>query len=333
MSHETPAPVSKSPRRKFLAQVCGGFGIAAAAGSAAAGRLDAAEGAAAPGEAAAGTREGAPPEPLPTIRLGNYTVTRLITGGNPIGGFSHAVPNLSRHMVEYFTPERTVEYLEKCVRAGINTWQFDYFPKCAEALRIVRERGSELQFVCLHCDSRGPLDVAIEKMRPIAVVHHGGVTDSLFRQGKAGQVRDFVKQVHDRGLLAGVSSHSPDNIRRIADEGWEVDLFMTCFYYVTRTREEQRSAFGDSIVDEPFLEDDPIRMTAVIRQVEKPCLAFKILAAGRRCNSQAEVERAFQFAFANIKPTDAVIVGMFPKYEDEISLNVAYTRKHGRVAS
>ncbi|MGQ9591315.1 MAG: hypothetical protein ACUVYA_13600, partial [Planctomycetota bacterium] len=265
--------------------------------------------------------------------LGRYTVTRLITGGNPIGGFSHAVPNLSRHMVEHFTLERTVEYLEKCVRAGINTWQFDYFPKCAEALRIVRERGSELQFICLHCDSRGPLEVAIEKMRPIAVVHHGGVTDSLFRQGKAGQVRDFVKQVHDLGLLAGVSSHNPDNIRKIADEGWEVDLFMTCFYYVTRTQEEQRRAFGDAIVDEPFLEDDPIRMTAVIRQVKTPCLAFKILAAGRRCNSQAQVERAFEFAFANIKPTDAVIVGMFPKYEDEISLNVAYARKHGRVAS
>ncbi len=168
-------------------------------------------------------------------------------------------------------------------------------------------------------------------MKPIAVVHHGGVTDSLFRQGKAQAVHDFVKQVHDLGLLAGVSSHCPNNIRRIADEGWEVDLFMTCFYYVTRSREEQRQAFGDSIVDEPFFEDDPIRMTAVIREVKKPCLAFKILAAGRLCNNQAQVERAFQFAFQNIKPTDAVIVGMFPVYEDEIALNAAYTRKHGRL--
>ena len=50
---------------------------------------------------------------------------------------------------------------------------------------------------------------------PIAVVHHGGVTDALFRAGQAQRVRDFVKRVKDHGLLAGVSSHCPDHVRRI----------------------------------------------------------------------------------------------------------------------
>ena len=83
---------------------------------------------------------------------------------------------------------------------------------------------------------------------------------------------------------------------------------MTCFYYVTRPREDQEKRLGKVTVGEPFFESDPVDMTAVVRQVEKPCLGFKILAAGRSCWSKYSVEKAFQFAFENIKPTDGVIV-------------------------
>ncbi len=68
-------------------------------------------------------------------------------------------------------------------------------------------------------------------------------------------------------------------------------------------------------------------MTKVIRQVREPCLAFKILGAGRKCASEQTVQAAFKFAFENIKPGDAVIVGMFPWYFDEIGANTKYTRE------
>ena len=50
----------------------------------------------------------------------------------------------------------------------------------------------------------------------------------------------------------------------------------------------------------------------------------RMRAASRRCGSQEEVREAFEFAFANIKEKDAVVVGMFPKYEDQITLNVGH---------
>jgi hypothetical protein len=276
-----------------------------------------------------------PDGPIPTIRLGTHTVTRLIAGGNPIGGWGHSVPNMSRHMLEYFTLERTVEFLGNCEREGINTWQFDHETKIIQALKIVRERGSKIQFICLHAEREkdAPLARVMADQNPIAIVHHGGVTDRLFREGKAGQVRDFVKKVRDLGVLAGVSSHNPGNIRRIADEGWENDLFMTCFYFVTRTAEEQRRLLGKVTVGEPFFEADPADMTEVIRQVNKPCLGFKILAAGRACDNQKSVAAAFQYAFQRIKPTDAVIVGMYPRFEDEVRLNAGYARTYGAVGT
>jgi hypothetical protein len=45
------------------------------------------------------------------------------------------------------------------------------------------------------------------------------------------------------------------------------------------------------------------------------------------CARQKKVETAFKFAFEHLKPTDGVIVGMYPRYQDQITLNAGYTRK------
>jgi len=44
------------------------------------------------------------------------------------------------------------------------------------------------------------------------------------------------------------------------------------------------------------------------------------------------VREAFKFAFTNIKPIDGVIVGMFPRYSDEVAFNVQATRDYGKIA-
>jgi hypothetical protein len=41
------------------------------------------------------------------------------------------------------------------------------------------------------------------------------------------------------------------------------------------------------------------------------------------------VREAFRFAFEHIKPTDGLIVGMYPRLFDEISANVRSTREFG----
>ena len=146
-------------------------------------------------------------------------------------------------------------------------------------------------------------------------------------------MHDFVKEVRDAGVLAGVSAHNPDVIKRVADEGWENDLFMTCFYYITKTPEEAEKLppVVTVQVGKPFYAADPLRMTKVVRQVKQPCLGFKILAAGRSCYSKQSVREAFKFAFEHIKPTDGVIVGMYPRFHDEIADNAAYTREFAAV--
>ena len=233
-------------------------------------------------------------------------------------------------MKEYFTVEQTVQFLLDCEKAGINTHQFSPIATTSEVLTNVREAGSSMQFYGLH-SGRDGIESLIRESDPFALAHHGGATDQLFRANKSQEVHDYVKAVHDHGLLAGVSAHNPACIRRIADEDWEVDFFMCCFYYLTRkfshTGDEGVLAPETLQIDYPFYRDDPTTMTSVIRQVRQPCLGFKILGAGRLCANQEMVRNAFRFAFENIKPSDGVIVGMYPRFFDEVNADAQYARE------
>ena len=85
------------------------------------------------------------------------------------------------------------------------------------------------------------------------------------------------------------------------------------------------------MLGEPFLEKDRDDMLEVIQQVSKPCIAFKILAAGRHCNSPMAVAEAFQYAFSKIKKSDVLIVGMWPRFKDEVAENVGLLQRYGTV--
>jgi hypothetical protein len=76
---------------------------------------------------------------------------------------------------------------------------------------------------------------------------------------------------------------------------------------------------------EIYLQSDPPRMYQVMRQIEKPCFAFKIMAAGRITGSGAD--QAFRTAFESIKPIDGVFIGMFPRMQDEVRENAERVHK------
>jgi hypothetical protein len=224
MTSQTHA-VDPADRRSFLKQCS-----AAAVAGMAAGQT----------HAAADEAPSAPPK-LPMISLGEHRISRLVVGSNTVLGYSYMGPHADRHMREYFTVEQTVQFLKQCEAAGINAFQFAARDDMLAALAESDRQGSKLNRICLHSDPKS-LAQMVEQTKPIAVVHHGGATDRLFAQGRAGEVHDFVKAAHDAGVLAGVSAHNPDCIKQVADEGWEVDLFMTCFYFLTRALVPERKA-------------------------------------------------------------------------------------------
>lgn len=264
------------------------------------------------------------PAAIPTVDFYGTRITRLLIGSNPLYGYSHFNAILDRTMKDWMTQENRVQTLHQAEAAGINTWQVHYNDPTIEDLKRYRDEGGKMNWLLLGdfaLMTDWKLIKEMAKLKPLGIAHHGNRTDNHFRDGKMQIVHDFVKAVQDAGLPGGVSMHNPKVMAYIEDKGWNVDYYMTCLYRVSRSREEARAEFGEAPLGETFMEGDPARMTAMVRKTSKPCFAFKLLAAGRSIGSSKSVDEAFQFAFTNIKPSDAVIVGMFPKYKNEMREN------------
>jgi hypothetical protein len=272
----------------------------------------------------------APAPLLPTIRLGKHQVTRLILGANPFYGFSHFNRLLDQHMLEWCTPENVWKTVRACEDNGINTWQLSDAKRGLEDIRGYREQGGKIQWILLS-SRRMEEDLSwipkIAQMGPIGIVHHGGTTDRRWRAGEQAKIKEFLKAVRDSGVLVGLSTHNPLVVEEVESQGWDVDFFMTCVYRITRTEEEIRNLLGQRPLGEVYLPQDPPRMYRAVRQTSKPCLAFKILGAGRLTDSPQTIDRAFQFAFDHIKPSDGVIVGMYPRYSDQVRENAERVRR------
>ena len=68
-------------------------------------------------------------------------------------------------------------------------------------------------------------------------------------------------------------------------------------------------------------------MYKAVRRTKRPCLAFKILAAGRLSDRREWVEHSFEEAFRSIKAEDGVIVGIYDRYSDQPGDDAALTRR------
>ena len=274
-------------------------------------------------------------ESMPTIKLGPHSVSRLIVGSNPIYGYSHFNYILDRVMREYFTDERIVKLMVDCEKHGINTWQASFHYDMKRQFPKIRKAGCNIQFICLaaswHYDQkmgRTPEEVldgtikcaqAAMEFKPIGIAFHGGATDILFRAGKIDLIKTYIDRVHDMGTLAGISTHNPKILETLHKKGFANDFYMAGLQYLTRRPEEWMKELGAHPLDEGWIDSDPPRMAAAVRKVDKPTLVYKVLAAGRKCRSETQKQKAIEWAYRNIKPIDATIIGLFPKFSDQVT--------------
>ena len=187
-----------------------------------------------------------------------------------------------------------------------------------------------MQFLAIETDQPGVVE-KLAKGGCIGIAHHGESTDGLFKGKQLDKVNELLKRVRDAGLLAGVSTHMPDVVDAIESKGWDLDYYMTCVYERHRSEDDLRKLLGHVPipVGEVYLKSDPPRVFKVMRQTKRPCLAFKILAAGRLSERREWVEQAFKDTFASIKANDGVIVGIYDRYGDQAAENAALARRFG----
>ena len=265
---------------------------------------------------------------LPAIKLGPNQITRLIVGGNPFSGNSHWSNERDWEMRDFFTHEQILQTLFHCEECGLNAMLLRGDMHIMRLVYEYRKRGGTMNWIAMTGSEFLSYDGHINQLMqygPCAIYHHGSVTDALFKQGQYDELRRRIDVIKSKGVPAGLGTHMPEVIEYAQEHQWGVDFYMACVYNISRTDRVSSSITGKANGEEIFDESDIPVMYRTIRQTPKPCLAFKILGASRRCADQDAVRHAFYEAFENIKPTDAVVVGVYPRREDHVALDAQYT--------
>jgi hypothetical protein len=266
---------------------------------------------------------------VPKIQFGGAQISRMILGANPLLGFSHNVGNLTEAMKTWYTQERVLDVFRRCERFGINAFNYVHMGRGQADWDRYRAEGGKMRLIA-QSTMEDPTVLA-KAVHPWAAWVQGEITDKAWRAGNLGPVRDYAKKLRDLGVsVVGVASHIPEVLATIEEQHWDIDFYAGSAYNIRRTPQELRKLLGGEIPEmerDVYLQDDPSRMYAFFRSTKKPCIAYKILAAGRVSSPQ----QAFQRAFENIKPIDLVCVGVFPQTKDEIKEDAMYVSRYGAI--
>jgi hypothetical protein len=263
---------------------------------------------------------------MPRARIGRHSLSRLIVGGNPVSGNSHVSGALSREMADYFTAANAKKLLRDCERAGIDTWQSRGDRHILRLLNEYRLEGGRIQWIGQTASELADIPRNIRDIAAagaIGIYHHGAMTDRLWAAGKIEEARERLKAMRDAGVLTGLGTHIPEVIDYAESKGWDLDFYMASVHNLSRTREEAARLAARTVDGELFWDPDRPEMLRRVRQTLKPCLVFKVYAASRKCASRPQMLGALRQVFQAAKPSDCVVIGMFPKYTEQVRENCA----------
>ena len=252
---------------------------------------------------------------LPTISIASHRVTRLIIGGNPYSGISHRSAAASKAMEDYYTAFQVMADLRQAEENGINTVLARADRHIMRTLNEYWNAGGTIQWIAQTPKDTEYADLSeylqiIARYKPIAIYHHGGTTDKLYTEGRLGSLHESLKHIRDLGCTVGLGTHDPQVLKYCYTEGYDVDFYVCALYNHTKHREL-------------YLPNDRDAAFAAIKAIPVPIIAIKVLAAGR-----SEPREAFQLALENIKPTDAMAVGMYTQFQsDQIYQNATTVAK------
>lgn len=249
---------------------------------------------------------------IPTGKIGKLTVSRLISGGNLISGWAHSrdlhyVPNLMR---AYNTEEKVLDTLQLLEEHGVNTIIADPVKKPKDILtRYWKERGGRMQWIAEGHPDMTDWKTNIEQSLDFgaaAVYVQGVKADQFYKAGRLELLAKCVDFIKSRGAPAGIGAHKLEVIIEAEKSRYGADFYVKTLHhsnYWSARKPEQKEDVVDCRTDN-YWDLDPARTVAFMQEVEKPWIAFKVLAAGA-----IRPESGFKYAFEN--GADFICVGMF----------------------
>ena len=252
---------------------------------------------------------------VPKGKIKGMEISRMIMGGNLIGGWAHARDLIytDKLVKAYHTDEKVMQTLllgEKCgMNALITNPQLN---------RIVnkyrRELKSDLKFISdcgINMNFLEGIDRSIQGGADMLYCQ-GEITDRWSRGKEIEDIAKGIELIRKNGLPAGIGAHRIESIKACVEFGIKPDFWVKTLHHhdywsIKATGKDWRGidyADPDSGYKDNVFCFNPEETISFMNSLEEPWIAFKVLAAGA-----IQPEDGFKYAFDN--GADFICVGMY----------------------
>jgi uncharacterized membrane protein YphA (DoxX/SURF4 family)/phosphoheptose isomerase len=270
---------------------------------------------------------------LPKGKIGEHEISRLVAGGNLVGGWAHArdLRYASSLFKAYNTEKKVYETLMLAEQAGINTINIG-FPTNALIAKYKKATGSKIKVISqIHPDMKNEdyfvnINKAIDYGVDIVQIQ-GNQVDWLVRDDRIEVVELMMDHIRKQGYTAGLASHTVDALIACEEAGIIPDYYMKTMHhdqYWSAHPIENRVPFevdGKNYLDHNKFHNNifclfPERTVEFVQRATVPVMGFKVLAAGA-----IAPEDGFNWAFKN--GADFICVGMFDfQVVDDVNITI-----------
>jgi uncharacterized membrane protein YphA (DoxX/SURF4 family) len=250
-------------------------------------------------------------EKVPTGKIGNLEVSRLICGGNLVAGFAHSrdLIYVSELLKRYFTQEKIWETLRLCEACGVNSAILRTAEDTIHSMDRYWKQGGKMQWIAQTYPK--PDDVITNPQMALdngasAIFIQGNIADGWIAQGRIDLFEKWFNHFHNKGVPLGVGGHEIEVAKTMEEKGFPVDFYMKTLhdnnYWSYQSDEPKINVIKNNL--DNYWSRNPEETIQFMETVKKKWIAYKILAAGA-----IKPEDGFKYAFQH--GADFTCVGMF----------------------
>ncbi len=260
---------------------------------------------------------------LPMGRIGKLKISRIICGGNLIGGWAHSrdLTYVSSLVVAYHTDEKVFQTLELAEENGINTVLTN--PVSDRVInRYWNERGGKIQWIS-DCATGPDIKTGIKRSVDSGVnaaYIQGGLADNAVKKGQVHLLGEALEYIKEQGVPGGLGAHLLDTVKTCVKAGLKPDFWVKTLhphdYWSAKIKPENDNIWSRT----------PEETIKFMEKLDTPWIAFKVLAAGA-----LHPRDCFKYVFE--KGADFACVGMFDFQiiEDVLIAKDALSSKMNRI--
>jgi hypothetical protein len=257
----------------------------------------------------------APKATLPQGRIGNLSVSRVLLGGNLLTHYTHSrdlkyVYNLTAH---YNSEEKIFETMALAEAHGINTLSIHNPPGIVDMLKKYRLRkGGKMQWIiCSTAPVEPGMKAYTDDVKALvdegtdAIYLWGVHSDRLIAEGKIDLIGQAVEIAKDLGVPSGVGAHDLRVIIECEKRKIPADFYIKTFHHHNYPSAPKPDELKGAYNEVPgYWCRNPQETADFMKTVEKPWIAFKVMAAGA-----IPPQDAFKYVVEN--GADHILAGMF----------------------